>query len=265
MKRIFAGLMLAIAVLATGCTRITTGEVGLRVNASKQVEGAELREGSWNQTFIGDVLTFPVRDIAVNINDKAPLTADNTPLADLDFTAIYGINENAVSDLWTKKSKTFHSNNDEDDVVLMYNYVGNTVNSAAYKVVRKYNALTVNDKREDIAKEIKEEATKMLAADGLANSLSIHSIIVKSVVPNKQILDSAIAVVRAENELKEKEKQVAIAEAESRRMAALAANSEKSIQMMDAQARLAIAQGIREGKVNTIVIPADFKGMVNVK
>jgi hypothetical protein len=34
---------------------------------------------------------------------------------------------------------------------------------------------------------------------------------------------------------------------------------------MNAQAQMKIAEGIREGKVNTIVVPMDFKGMVNVK
>ena len=38
-----------------------------------------------------------------------------------------------------------------------------------------------------------------------------------------------------------------------------------SIAYMQAQANLKIAEGIAAGKVNTIVVPVDFKGMVNVK
>jgi hypothetical protein len=33
---------------------------------------------------------------------------------------------------------------------------------------------------------------------------------------------------------------------------------------MNAQANLMIAEGIRNGKVNAIIVPADFKGMVNI-
>lgn len=33
---------------------------------------------------------------------------------------------------------------------------------------------------------------------------------------------------------------------------------------MQAQAQMKIAEGIAEGKVHTVVIPYDFKGMVNV-
>jgi hypothetical protein len=34
---------------------------------------------------------------------------------------------------------------------------------------------------------------------------------------------------------------------------------------MQAQAQLMIAEGVRNGKVNTIVIPSDFRGIVNTK
>jgi hypothetical protein len=47
-------------------------------------------------------------------------------------------------------------------------------------------------------------------------------------------------------------------------MAALANNSGQSIAYMQAQANMKIAEGIASGKVHTIVVPMDFKGMVNV-
>lgn len=36
------------------------------------------------------------------------------------------------------------------------------------------------------------------------------------------------------------------------------------IEYMQTQSQLLIAQGIREGKVHTTVVPVDFKGMVNL-
>ena len=65
MKRILTLSILAAAVLATGCTRIETGEVGLRVGFDKQVKNEELLPGSFNQTIIGSVMTFPVKEVAV--------------------------------------------------------------------------------------------------------------------------------------------------------------------------------------------------------
>ena len=85
-----------------------------------------------------------------------------------------------------------------------------------------------------------------------------------SFVVNAEILSSATAYVRAQNELKVKSTEVEIAKKESERMAALSANSGQSIAYMQAEALRQIAYGIREGKVQTIVVPYDFKGIVNV-
>ena len=71
-------------------------------------------------------------------------------------------------------------------------------------------------------------------------------------------------MVRSKNELLQKEVEVKTAEAESRRMAALTNQSAQSIAYMQAQALMNISEGVKNGKVHTIVVPADFKGMVNV-
>ena len=59
MKKISIALLVAMSGVV-GCTRIETGEVGLRVGFDKQVQSNELVAGSFNQTVIGDVLTFPL-------------------------------------------------------------------------------------------------------------------------------------------------------------------------------------------------------------
>lgn len=76
-----AAIVAAIAVLPA-CTRIETGEVGLRRGFDKQVKTEELLPGSFNQTIIGDVLTFPVKEVAVKIDDLTPLAADNSTMKD---------------------------------------------------------------------------------------------------------------------------------------------------------------------------------------
>ena len=54
------------------------------------------------------------------------------------------------------------------------------------------------------------------------------------------------------------------AEAEARRMQALANQGAQSIAYMQARAQADIAEGVKNGKVQTIIVPMDFKGMVNV-
>lgn len=257
--------VVAAAMLVSGCQRITTGEVGIRVDMSRQIQGAELLPGSWNQTLIGDVLTFPVKDIVVQVDNKSPLTADNTALADFDVTVVYNINPQSVAELYSTKSKSFHFyDSTEKDTLLMYNFVTTVVNNASYKSVRKYKALEVADNRATIEQDILENVTEALRAEKLDTAINVSMVQVRNITANPDILKAATEYVKSQNELKIKENEVKIAEAESRRMAALAQNSQQSIAYMAAQAQLNISEGIKNGKASVIVVPADFRGMVNV-
>jgi hypothetical protein len=53
----------------------------------------------------------------------------------------------------------------------------------------------------------------------------ISQVLIRNVVPADSVVESANALVRSKNELKQKEVEVQTAQAESRRMAALANNS----------------------------------------
>lgn len=251
------------AFLFNSFTRIQTGEVGVRVNFSKEIQPGELMPGSWNQNVIGSILTFPVRDITVALENKNPLTRDNSALADFDITVVYGINPTSVAELYSKKARSFHLYQD-GDWYLMYNYIGTLVNNASYKMVRQYNALEVADNRAKLEQEIRAAVMEQLNEEKLADAITLNVVQIRNVQPNAEILRAATEYVRVQNELRVKETEVAIAKKESERMAALAANSSQSIAYMQAQAQLKIAEGIAAGKVNTIVVPMDFKGMVNV-
>lgn len=255
--------LLAASVLAAGCTRIETGEVGVRVDMSKQVQGSELMPGSWNQTLIGEVLTFPVKDIVVNLENKNPLTSDNSALADFDMTMVYSVNPTSVAELYSTKSRAFHSYDAKaKDTFLMFNYMTTLSNNAVYKAVRNYKSLEVADNRAHLEEAIRKEVTETLKSDKLDNSLSINLVQIRNVQPNADILASATAYVKAQNELKIKNTEVEIAKKESERMAALASNSTASIAYMNAQAALNISEGIKNGKVQTIVVPSNMTGLM---
>lgn len=264
MKKLsFAVFVLAAALVVgiSGCTRIETGEVGLRVNFAKQVEGEELLEGSFNQTLVGSVLIFPIKDISVNLENKNPLTQDNSALADFDLSFVYSINPSNVSDLWTKKSRSFHLK-DKEDIYLMYNYILTLVNNSAYKAVRNYKSLEVADNREKIQGEIKQSVLDQLKAEGLEHSLDIVAVQVRNVQPNASILASATEYVNSQNAIKIKENEVKLAKLESERMQALSNNSASSIAFMQAQASLNISEAVKEGKVQTIIIPSNMTSLM---
>lgn len=262
MKTIFKiSAIAALAIAATGCTRIETGEIGVRLNASKQIEGNELLPGSWNQTLIGSVLEFPVKDIVVALENRTPMTADNSALADFDITVVYSINPTSVAELYSTKSRSFHAEG-RDGTLLMYNYMTTLVNNASYKAIRQYKALEVADNRAKLEAEILAGVQEQLKAEKLDTALSLTVVQVRNVAPNADILKAATEYVRAQNELKIKETEVQIAKKESERMAALAQNSQQSIAYMQAQAALNISEGIKNGKVQTIVVPANFNALM---
>jgi len=261
MKRILTLSILAAAVLATGCTRIETGEVGVRVGFDRQIQPGELLPGSFNQTMIGDVLTFPIKDVNVTLENMTPVAKDNSTMKDFDAVVVYNINPQQVSELYVTKNKSFHAEF-RGDTYVMYNYIVQNARNAIYKAARKYEALDMADNRTDMEKFIQEEIARNLAEEKLDGSITISQVMIRNVLPSDTVVESANALVRSKNELKQKEVEVKTAEAESRRMAALANNSGASIAFMQAQAMLNISEGIKNGQVQTIVVPSNFNALM---
>ena len=264
MKKTIGLTVIAAALLATGCTRIETGTVGLRVDMSKQVQQQELQAGSWNQTVIGEVLVFPVRSIQVAWNNLTPQTADNSTLKDFDVAMVYDINPTSVSDIWVNQSRSFHTyDTKHSDWYLMHNYMSQLLNSATVKAVRKYNALSVADNRQNIEVDVKAFVDQMLKEENLDKAITVSQVRVANATPADDIVAAANAAVKAQSDLKTKQVEVEIAKQEAQRIQTLNSNSQ-AIPYMQAMAQMEIAKAVREGKVQTIVIPADFKGMLNV-
>ncbi len=261
MKRLVTMGILAGAVLMTGCTRIETGEVGLRVGFDKQVKTEELLPGSFNQVLVGDVLTFPVKDVNVKLDDMTPIAKDNSTMKDLDAIVIYSLNQAQVAELYNTKSKAFHVKHD-GDTYLMFNYIYNAARNAIYKEARKYEALDMADNRQAMETAIKEQIQKTLVEEKLDGAITISQVLVRNVVPADSVVESANALVRAKNEFKQKEVEVKTAKMEAERMAALSNQGAQSIAYMNAQAALNISEGIKNGKVQTIVVPSNMTGLM---
>lgn len=259
-------LILACSVLLLGaCTRIETGEVGLRINFDKTTDPTERLPGSFNQTLVGSIVTFKIQDVAVAVDNMTPLASDNSTIKDFDMTVVYNVNPTAVSELWTTKNRTFHGLSEKgDDILLMQNYVALSARNAAYKAARAYESLKMADNRPLIEQQIRENIMRTLTEEKLADKITVSQVQVRAITPADVIVNSANDLVRAQNELKTKEVEVQTAKKEAERIAALNANA-GAIGYMNAMANLKIAEGVAAGKVHTIVVPYDFKGIVNAK
>jgi regulator of protease activity HflC (stomatin/prohibitin superfamily) len=220
--------------------------------------------GSFNQTIIGEVLTFPIKDVNVQLNDMTPVAKDNSTMKDFDAVVVYNINPQQVAELYSTKNKAFHAEF-KGDTYVMYNYIVQNARNAIYKAARRYEALDMADARSDMENYIKDEIVRNLAEEKLDGTIMISQVLIRNVVPADSVVESANALVRSKNELKQKEVEVQTAQAESRRMAALANNSGASIAFMQAQAMLNISEGIKNGQVQTIVVPSNFNALMMPK
>jgi hypothetical protein len=256
---VLAGLMATTAA----CTRVETGEVGVRRAFDKTIETTELMPGSVNQTIFGDVLTFPTKDVSVEVADLTPLAADNSTVAEFDMAVIYSINPTSVAELYIDKNRGFHAETEEGDTLLMYNYIRQLGRNAAYKVARRYESLKMADNRAEMEQLIRQEIINQLAAEKLDGAISLSQVLVRQVKPASNIVASANALVQAQNEQKRKQVEVQTAKLEAERIAALNANK-GATDYMAAMALQDIAEGVKNGKVQTVVVPYDFKGIVNV-
>ena len=260
-RAIKLSVVAAAVALTSACTRIETGEVGVRVGFDKQVQSGELLPGSFNQTLIGDVLTFPIKDVNVALNDMTPVAKDNSTMKDLDAVVVYNINPQQVAELYSTKNRAFHAEF-KGDTYVMYNYIVQNARNAIYKAARKYDALDMADARSEMEKFIQDEIVRNLAEEKLDGTIMISQVLIRNVVPADAVVASANELVRSKNELKQKEVEVQTAKKEAERMAALANNSASSIAFMNAQAALNISEGIKNGKVQTIVVPSNMTSLM---
>ncbi len=146
----------------------------------------------------------------------------------------------------------------------MYNYIRQLGRNAAYKVARKYESLKMADNRAEIEQLVRQEIVAQLASEKLDGSIVVSQVLVRQIKPAANIVASANQLVQAQNAEKQKLVEVRTAKLEAERIAALNANK-GATEYMAAMALQDIAEGVKNGKVNTVVVPYDFKGIINVR
>lgn len=248
--------------LTVGCTRIETGHVGIRTTFNGNIEKQELGVG-YHQTMVGTVHSYVANEMTMQLNDLHPQTKDKSILKDLDLQYTYYVNPSMISELITKYKGRDWTPDKSSDTYPLGLYVSNVVTTAAGDVIGKYDALTANDNRETIRIEIKDRAAAIFKEEGIEKAVEIKQVFVKNLQIADSLQASALAVINAQNDYKTKEFEVKTAGKEAERLTLLA-NNAKNIDYMNAKSVSDIAEAVKLGKVQAIVIPFDFKGMLNV-
>lgn len=197
MTRIAAVLLLLVLV---GCTRVETGEVGLRKDFNGAVEPDPLGTG-YHQSLIGSVLIFSGREVLVPVKGLHPVTADKLPMEDVDIQFTYHVNPAAIPSLYTKYSASYNAE-ESGEIFMMRGMIEQFVRSAVADAIAKYPALTVNDSRTEIAGLIASDVQTKIRNEGLDKDLSVGQIVFTNVSIPQSIVVSTQQVVAAQNSAK---------------------------------------------------------------
>ncbi|MNK09887.1 SPFH domain / Band 7 family protein [compost metagenome] len=261
-------LFCLFALTLAGCSRVEQGHIGIRQNWDKTIEQGELTPGVHSSVF-SEVIEAAANEVNLYIENAHPLTADKTTLSDLDLNVMYTVEPNAISELYSG-FKARHVVDEHKVVYVMQKYLVTIINSAVSDAVGKYKALEANDNRKAIETDIRVAIIEKLKEEKLDGKIKIGSIIIKNLAIDPALTASNMAVIKAANEYRAKEYEVKTAQQEANRMEILAKQSgPQYVEYMKAQSQLIVSQGLVEAMKagrgsQTIIIPADFKGFLNV-
>lgn len=254
-------LVMMIAALAA-CGRIDTGHTGVRTSWNKQVQQEVVHPGMY-VAVTDSVQQYVTNEVTFEIKDLQPQTLDRSYLKDLDFSYTYKVDSTDLPNLVTTfKNRTAVYG---DDYYPMGLYVDTQIRAAAYTAAGKFNAMDANSHRSDIEKDIKTIVQSKFAEEGLDKVIHVSQVTIRNIEVDQKLQDAVVRQLNAQTDNKTKDIEIDTAQKEAKRMQMLTENSggQTYINLLNAQANMKIAEGIANGRVNTIVVPTDFKGIVN--
>lgn len=266
MKSISKVILLSVLFSSViGCTRIETGEVGLRRSWNGEIQSQELGTG-WHQIVLGDVIHFVTKEIMLHDQNILAQTKDKSTLQDFDINFTYSVAPSSIAELYTKYSQTAHLvQKDGSEIFPMGNFVGPIVRSAAYSSVSGLNALEVNDNRKTIEDNIKRIANEKLAGEGLKDKIHVSLVSIRNLQLAPEIVASANRAVQAQNDYNTKKTEVEIARQEAAKIEALSKQGDDNyIRLLEAQSRREVAEALKiaaEKGSSVWVVPQNFTSL----
>lgn len=259
-KLLFAGAALLALV---GCTRVETGEVGLRKTFNGVVELQPLGTG-FHQTMVGSVLLFSAREIMLPLEDLHPQTKDKITMKEVDVSFTYSVEPSAIGELYTKYGAASHLYSDNHgEIYVMGQFVSNLMTSAVADEIATHDALVVNTQRDAVVTGIAGRIQAKLKHEGLEDNIKISQIVLKVAAIPEELAASANKQAEATNALNAMTTEVLTAQKEATKIQALAAQATPGyINLLNAQAKLELAKNC--GKTTIWVVPDNFTGLGNI-
>jgi hypothetical protein len=259
LKTLFFVMMIAAL---SACGRIDTGHTGVRTHWDKTVDTQVVRPGPYIAV-TDSVQQYVTNEVTFEVKNLQPQTLDKSYLKDLDFSYTYKVDAPDLPNLVTQfKNRTLVINDDDYPMGL---YVDTMIRAAAFTAVSKFNAMDANPHRADIEKDIKQTVQAKFAEEHLDNVIRVSQVTIRNIEVDPQLQAAVVRKLNAQTDNQTKDIEIDTAQKEAKRMQMLTENSggQTYINLLNAQANMKIAEGISNGRVNTIVVPTDFKGIVN--
>jgi regulator of protease activity HflC (stomatin/prohibitin superfamily) len=264
LKICFVVLMMS---MFAACGRIDTGHTGVRTNWDKTVDPQVVTPGPY-LSITSEVQQYVTNEVTFKIEGAHPQTADKSYLKDLDLTYIYKITSNDLPSLVTNFKNRTLIDEKTDDYYPMGLYVDTIMRASLSTAVGEFNAMDANLNRSKIESETIRIASEKFKQEGLADVIHVSQATVTNVEVDPKLQEAVVRQLNAQTDNKTKDIEIDTANKETKRIEALQAAGSSAanagyIALLNAQANMKIAEGIANGRVNTIVVPTDFKGIVN--
>lgn len=262
-----AVLLLVVAVAATSCGTIETGNVGVRTTLGK-VSPDEVEPGVYvGVPGISQVQVFSGKEIAVDLNDLTPKARDNLSLRDLDLTVYYKVATGSVAELYVKYAARHARADGAREFLPAYQLVQGVARNVVFEEASKIDSLVMHTKRDEMAAAIRRGIQVELDAND-KGVFTITRVVVRALSTDPAIEKAIQESVAAQKQLETTRQRIQIAEAEALVEIKKAEGIAKANQIINQsltreylqhEANLALMKFAEKGGTSTVVIPANMQ------
>ncbi len=256
-----------VAVAATSCGTIESGNVGVRTTLGK-INLEELEPGIFlGLPGVSRVQEFSAKEIGLDLNDLTPKARDNLSLRDLDVTVYYRVEPGSIAELVVKYSGQ-HVRDEGSRVTLpAYGLLHRLTRNAIYEEASHIDSLVMHTQRDELAAAVRKSLQSELDAND-KGVFSITRVVIRSLTTDPAIEKAIQESVAAQKQLETTKQRIAIAEAEAQveikkaegiAKANLIINQSLTREYLQHESNLALHKFAEKGGTTTVVIPANMQ------
>lgn len=216
LRTLFAVLMVA---LAAGCSQIDTGNVGVSKTGG-QFKPEELQPG-WHFTLFSSVFEVSTKENMISFADMRPKTLDQITVEDLDIDVYYQMNPSKAQETMVKLAGDLAKNGD-GDFVPGFNYVSRAAREVIYDVLATIKSSEAQAKRTEIPAEVVRRLQAELDARFEPGWFVVSNANLRNLTIDSKLEQKIREAAQVQYEIEAKEKQVQLAKAEADRQRAIA-------------------------------------------